>query len=305
MSTKKKLFLGFLVVLFPFLVWYFFLKQNDFAITFRVKTETGTVFQGVQEWMKANKRDGVTFEVIEKEKFNSIAYKYKVGQKTVIHTWEIMSENDSVTAVKVGIAEEQNKFYNRLTLPFFETEFKAYNKKIIAEFKQGLEFHLQNIKVNPVKEGVSEEVYVAYIELKSEMQQKAQTMIMKDARITGALFKNNIKIKGMPFVEVTDWNVDNEQLQFNYCFPVDKSHTTCDDKDIKFKTIPAKKGLTVSYFGNYRTSDKGWFAILDYAQKHKIQLEYKPLEHFLANPFNGGEELDWEAQIIIPFKNQK
>ncbi len=37
---------------------------------------------------------------------------------------------------------------------------------------------------------------------------------------------------------------------------------------IKFKTIPAKKGLTVSYFGNYRTSDKGWFAILDFAKKN-------------------------------------
>lgn len=303
MSGKKKLLLGFLVVLIPFLVWYFFIKQNDFAITFKVKTSTGTVFQGVQEWMKANTSGDVTFEVIEKGKFNYIQYKHTVNQKTVVHTWEITPENDSITLVKVGIADSNNKFYNRLTLPFSETEFKVDQKNIISEFKTGLEFHLQNIRVNPVKEGVSEEVYVAYIELKSEMQQKAQTMIMNDARITGALFKNKIQIKGMPFVEVTNWNLDTEQLQFNYCFPVDKIHTAIDDKDIKFKIIPAKKGLTVSYFGNYRTSDKGWFAILDYAKKHNIQLDYKPLEHFLANPFNGGEELDWEAQIIIPFKN--
>jgi effector-binding domain-containing protein len=303
MSGKKKLLLGFLVVLIPFLGWYFFLKQNDFAITFKVKTSTGTVFQGIQEWMKANKSDNVTFEVIEKEKFNYIQYKHRVNQKTIVHTWEITPENDSITSVKVGIADANTTLYNRLTLPFLETEYKVEQKRIISEFKTGLEFHLQNIKVNPVKEGVSEQVYVAYIELKSEMQQKAQTMIMNDARITGALFKNNIQIKGMPFVEITHWNLDTEQLQFNYCFPVDKTHANCDDKDIKFKMIPAKKGLTVSYFGNYRTSDKGWFAILDYAKKHNIQLDYKPLEHFLANPFNGGEELDWEAQIIIPFKN--
>ncbi len=30
----------------------------------------------------------------------------------------------------------------------------------------------------------------------------------------------------------------------------------------------------------------------------------KPLEHFLSNPFDGGNELDWEAKIIIPFDDK-
>jgi effector-binding domain-containing protein len=37
-----------------------------------------------------------------------------------------------------------------------------------------------------------------------------------------------------------------------------------DNAVVKFKTIPAVKGLQATYFGNFRTSDRAWFALLDY-----------------------------------------
>jgi hypothetical protein len=30
---------------------------------------------------------------------------------------------------------------------------------------------------------------------------------------------------------------------------------------VKFKTIPAVKGLQATYYGNFRTSDRAWFAV--------------------------------------------
>jgi effector-binding domain-containing protein len=133
------------------------------------------------------------------------------------------------------------------------------------------------------------------------MQEKAQTMIANDAVITGYLFRNNIKIIGKPFVEVTNWDQDKETLQFNYCFPIPKDAKFVANPKVKFKTIPAAKGLKATYFGNFRTSDRAWFALLDYAKKENIALESKVVENFLANPFNGGNELEWETKIIIPF----
>ena len=35
--------------------------------------------------------------------------------------------------------------------------------------------------------------------------------------------------------------------------------------------------------------------------KENIALESKVVENFLANPFNGGNELEWETKIVIPF----
>jgi effector-binding domain-containing protein len=145
-------------------------------------------------------------------------------------------------------------------------------------------------------------MFVAYISLKSVLQEKAQTMLEYDPKIVGYLDRNKIKIIGYrPYLEITDWDEDKEIVNFNYCFPIPKYTKYVPDRNVKFKTITALKGLQATYFGNYRTSDRAWFALLDYAKKHDHKLENKPLEHFLANPFNGGNELEWETKIIIPF----
>jgi hypothetical protein len=47
------------------------------------------------------------------------------------------------------------------------------------------------------------------------------------------------------------------------------------------------QGATSNIFGNFRTSDRAWFALLDYAKRYDIKLTNM---HFLANPFNGGDE---------------
>ena len=124
---------------------------------------------------------------------------------------------------------------------------------------------------------------------------------MSDAGITGFLFDNKIKIIGRPYVEIINWNLESETIDFNYCFPIDKDTKVIANETVKFKTLPALKGLKATYYGNFRTSDRAWFTLLDYAKKNNIKLQKKVLEHFLANPFNGGNELEWETKIIIPF----
>jgi len=171
-------------------------------------------------------------------------------------------------------------------------------------FKEALTAHLQNFKVKINGEATSQEEFVAYINLKSVLQEKAQMMIMNDAAITLYLTNNKIKITGKPYVEIVKWDLDSEQIEFNYCFPVDKTSTYIPNDKVKFKTIPAMKGLKATYYGNMRTSDRAWFALLDYAKEHNIVLENKPLEHFFANPFNGGNEIEWETQIVMPYSKK-
>ena len=226
----------------------------------------------------------------------------KKDKITLEYTWDINSINDSVTNVSVGVKELNNSIYNRLTAPFFSTSFKEVQIKKITDFRDGLNKHAKTFKVTIDGEATSEETFVAYINLKSVLQEKAQTMIRNDAVITGFLQQNNIKIVGKPYVEVLNWNLDNETLDFNYCFPINKNLKLIDNGVVKFKTIPAAKGLQATYFGNFRTSDRAWFALLNYAKRHDIKLTNKPLEHFLANPFNGGDELTWETKIIMPFE---
>ena len=109
---------------------------------------------------------------------------------------------------------------------------------------------------------------------------------------------------GKPYVEITKWDLDKEMIEFNYCFPIDKNTKDIENEVVKFKTLPAIKGLKATYFGNFRTSDRAWFALLDHAKLNDLKLENTVREHYMDNPFNGGEELQWETKIIIPFASK-
>jgi effector-binding domain-containing protein len=307
MNSRKKIIIVTSIALSLLLGWYLFIKESDYCITFNAKTATGTVYQGIQEWSKKQLIvEKENFSTIEKRKFDFIKLQMKKGSEELEYTWELKSINDSTTKITVGIKDLNHSFFNRLTaLPFIPTKFKTEQIAKIKAFKVGLEDHIADFKIRIDGEKSSEEIYVAYISLKSVMQEKAQTMIQYDATIVGYLDKNKIKIIGFrPYLEVSNWDQDKETVSFNYCFPIAKNTKYVPDSNVKFKTIPSIKGIQATYFGNFRTSDRAWFTILDYAKKHKLKLDFKPLEHFLDNPFNGGNELEWKTEIIIPYSSK-
>lgn len=305
MTVSKKIIIACSAFLSLFLIWYLFIKKTDYSISFKVNAATGTVFQGIQEWSNAQGlKDSEKYVILEKRNFDFIKQEMTKKEVQMHYTWDITSINDSVTKVNVGIKDLNHSWYNKLTAPFFNTEFKQEQIKKITDFKKGLSEHLKNFKVRIDGEGESEETFVAYINLKSVLQEKARYMIANDALITGFLFENQIKIIGRPYLEIVKWDLDKETIDFNYCFPVEKPTNNIVNDVVKFKTLPVVKGLKATYYGNFRTSDRAWFALFDYAKKNNLKLENKVLEHFLSNPFNGGEELQWETKIIIPFASK-
>ena len=301
MTVRKKIIIGLSILFSVFLVWYLLIKETDYNISFKVNAATGTVFQGIQEWTNAQGlKDSEKYVILEKRNFDFIKHEMTKKEVRMHYTWEITPINDSLTKVNVGIKDLNHSWYNKVTAPFFNTEFKEEQIKKISDFKKGLSEHLKNFKVRIDGEGVSEETFVAYINITSVLQEKARKMIASDGIITGFLYENQIKIKGRPYLEIVKWDLDKETINFNYCFPVDKPVKNIANDVVKFKTLPALKGLKATYYGNFRTSDRAWFTLLDYAKTHNIAIENKVLEHFLSNPFNGGNEKEWETKIIIP-----
>ena len=299
-NNKKKIFAVTSLIAIV-LTWYLFIKKNDYEINFKVKASTGTIYQGIVDWTKDRENNNnEKYTVIEHKQFNSLVHEMTANNLVLLYNWKIENINDSITKVVVGINNREHKTWTRLSAPF-KSEFIKKEIEKIKTFKTGLEDHLATFKIGKVAEGSSPEVYVAYITLESVLAKKAQTMIGNDNVITGYLNNNHIKIIGKPISEVTNLDLENEKLTFNYCFPIDKNTTYIDDKRVKFKTIMAKKGLKIDYFGNYRTSDRAWFAVLDYAKKNNIDFKGLPIEHYQNNPFNGGSEIEWRTEILYPY----
>ena len=57
------------------------------------------------------------------------------------------------------------------------------------------------------------------------------------------------------------------------------------------------------YNGNYITSDRAWYELLDDAERKNIEVHQTPVEVFYNNPNYGGDELNWKAEIYMPLKN--
>ncbi len=156
MKVKNIYIIGFGAFFSLFLVWYLLIKKSDYCISFKVKTATGTIFQGIQEWSYAqsvNQKE--TYVVLEKRNFDFIKQEMNSGSNHMEYTWEMKSINDSVTSVNVGIKDFNHSIYNRLTAPFFSTSFKVEQIKKITDFKDGLSNHLKNFKVKIEGEGSS------------------------------------------------------------------------------------------------------------------------------------------------------
>ncbi|MCH7525350.1 MAG: AraC family transcriptional regulator, partial [Bacteroidetes bacterium] len=220
--------------------------------------------------------------------------------------WNFNSINDSITHTVVGITEKEKSIYNRLTAPFFNTTFKNIAVKLIKDFKKSIDYKLKNkYKVKIVGIDTIPKKAYAYIEFNNiEMRKKAEQMMAYNARLLQFINNHNLKGGEHPFLLVKKWNLNKNTIDFRFCFPVKQNDSLPIDKFVKFDVLKPTKALKAIYNGNYITSDRGWFALHEYAKRHNIDIENTPLEIFYNNPHYGGNELDWKAEIYMPIKNK-
>ena len=120
--------------------------------------------------------------------------------------------------------------------------------------------------------------------------------------LSNVLIQNKVQLNGPPFVEVTEWNVQNDSIKYDFCFPIIRSERLPEHEIVKYKRVFAKKALKATYNGNYITSDRAWYVLLEKAKAMGKEIEMRPIEYFYNNPNMGGNELEWKAEVYMPLK---
>jgi len=134
------------------------------------------------------------------------------------------------------------------------------------------------------------------------MEDKAKEMMKNNSILVEFLSKHNLKKGKFPFVIVDNWDINNDQIDFRYCFPIFDKDSLPFNEEIKYDKIMPRLALKAIYNGNYKTSDRAWFGLYEYAKRHDININNHPVEFFQSNPFYGGDELKWVAEIYMPIK---
>jgi effector-binding domain-containing protein len=301
---KAKYFIGLIII--GAMVYYLFVKPSDYIVRFEAKTSPGTIYKGVEDWSLVNKtKDSFNFEIIEKAPFEFIKEKVEIKGMDLQLEWYFEAINDSLSRVKVKILEKDNSIYNRLSAPLFNTPFKKTSVGLIQDFKSGMDLQLKNnFKIKIIGRDTIPEISYAYIEVKNiTLSSKAKEMMMNNAALLNFVNEHNIKNGDFPFLIIDNWDIINDLIDFRYCFPIVENDSLPFHENIKYDKILSTPALKAIYNGNYKTSDRGWFGLYDYALRNDIKTLNHPIEFFYNNPYYGGDELKWVAEVYMPIKS--
>ena len=295
---KNKILLT--IILLGSLVWYLFIKPHDYIVRFKIKTSPGTMWSGVEDWNLINQQKNLfSYKTNKKKPFTFISETIHINNTNLEIDWSFKSLTDSTTHVIAAITEKDNSIYNRITAPFTSTLFKKTILELVQDYKDGIEYQLRKqFKVKVVGVDSIPQLNYAYVEFKNiQIRNKATQMKKMDFKLLTFINKLGLKEGEFPYVIVNNWNLDTNTIDFRYCFPVKKIDSIPYSNEIKFDTQSSIKALKVIYNENYSTSDRGWFALHEYAKRHNINIINKPIEIYHDNPNFSGDEINWKTEV--------
>lgn len=294
----KKYILLVIFILAGSLSWYLFIKPHDFQATFKTKALPGTINQSIKFWSKSLKET----TSLNQETLLQVEHHLVFGDSIHIYNWEITPENESESTVKVYVTDPNNSLKNKLTIPFSETNFEKRTKKTVLDFMTNLKEHVDDFKVEIVGKDETKTSYCACTTQTTHQIDKAHGMMKDFPLLNGVLAMNNVVLDGRPILEVTEWDRVNDSISFNFCYPIIKSEQLPKHKEIIYKELRSKNALKAIYNGNYITSDRAWYALLEYAKSNNLKTTGLPIEVFYNNPNMGTNEIEWKAEIYMPLK---
>ncbi|WP_158974527.1 GyrI-like domain-containing protein [Cellulophaga sp. L1A9] len=294
----KKFLFALLIVGLCFLGWYLFLKPYDYLASFKVKTYPGVVNQSIKTWSNAIGNS----KILESKGINNIIQEIDFKDIRYRYDWDIQPITDTTSSVKVYVTDLNNSFKNRLQILFLDTFFEKDVKNRLVHFNDNLKDHLANFKVVVIGQEKLKSSYVVYLPVETTQLKKAKGMMGVYPYLDNLMASSGIESNGFPFLEITYWNQKSDSIHYNFCYPIIKKDNLPTDNDVKYKEFEGGNMIKAIYNGNYITSDRAWYILLEYATKEKIEVVSKPIEIFYSNPNFGGEALEWKAEVFLPLK---
>ena len=102
---KKRLGYILLLLLVATSVWYFFVKEYDYLVTFETKNAPGIVYNKLLNWNQGRAtKDEIS--IIQKVPFSQVQLEIAKDDSKTFMDWQFQSISDSVTKVKVYFKDQ-------------------------------------------------------------------------------------------------------------------------------------------------------------------------------------------------------
>ena len=289
-------------------IWYLFIKEYDYQFRFQAKYGPATVYQEILNWENFTPADTLqNISVLNKDPYSEILQQVDLDDKnSFLMEWEFEYINDSVTQVKVNTLDKEHQYQNRLEIlnPFKNSSYLAKLKKEFSAFNQVLNERQEAYKITMADSATSPAFDCACITSKAKVENKAIAMMSTVRTLESFLLDNDLKLQSSPLLKVRQWNVDKNEIVFDFCFPIQFNDSLKETGEIQLKHIESSKSLLAVYNGNYRQSHLAWLDLCEKAHRENIAINSLPLEVYIDNPMTGIESVGWRADIYMPLISQ-
>ena len=279
--------------------WYFLIKEFEYTITFRSKTEPGTAFFEVLNRKYSNWEN---VKVERAEEFSEIVQQAKISNSTKRISWDFSTINDSVTEVTAKINDVQQPIRARIKNLFGEVKAQELIEEELKNLRDQLNLNSTFYRIKILGKTNSPAATCACISAHSNVEEKAFAMIENIEFLSAYVLENDLQTSGRPRIDVTNWNLKSNRITFDFCFPLAESTNYPTTGNIFIKHIPSQEAVKAIFNGNYAVSHTAWWKLLNYAEENNIEVTPQPLEIFLNNPEMGGNSKNWEAEIYMPIQ---
>lgn len=297
---KKRLSYTLLFLLVATGIWYFFIKEYDYLVTFETKNAPGIVYNKLVNWNQGRAtEDEVT--ILNKTPYSQVQLELVQDNSKTIMNWQFQSISDSVTKIKVQFKDPDHGISERFKLLIGQSGLVESSIKTAKKVRTELKAHTTRYRTHSIQESFIPERHCACTKTDSiKMLMKATNMMRTNAVLSDFLVRNDLSVTEFPLLEVTRWNRETEQIDFEFCFPVPKDKEYLPIQGVYIKSFPKRKALKVIFNGNYLISDRAWYKAVDYAQRNQLDIAPYPTEFYYNDPHSGTDELSWVAEIYFP-----
>lgn len=289
------------------MIWYLFIKEYDYQFKFEANSGPAAVYQEIKNLDKFETNEYSKKIVTEKAiPFTLLVQRFDSRDSSISLEWNFKYYNDSLTRIEVNTVDHNNKLRNRLEIlnPFQQSEYVKVLAQKFGGIKQGLDAIQQTyfVRINEVSNSPDFNC-LCVSSINIPVEQKAIEMLESIEVIESYFVKYDLKLKEYPFLKVTNWNIAEETINFDFCFPVEIIKDLEESNSVKMKNYPGIRSLKATYFGNYRQSHLAWYELLEKSRRDNIEIEPKPLEIYFNNPRMGEDAIFWKAEIFMPIKS--
>jgi effector-binding domain-containing protein len=267
----------------------------------KAKTFPAAITQTLKLWVKENPH----MTLVEQKGTESVRMELRFNDSTHIYQWNIIPVHDSLTKITVYASDKAHSLKNKITIPFTASGFEKRTEKTLTDFLTVINEHIDNFKLGEVVEELFPGKTCLCTAKRTSQLEKANGMMRDYPLLNSAILNYKLQPDGPPLIEVTAWNMEEGHLSFNFCYPIKAKDSMPGNPELFFRDIPPLKAFKVEYHGNYITSDRAWYVLMDFAQKNNMDISGLPIEVFYNNPNLGGDAMQWKAEVFMPLKDAR